>query len=187
MNYSEKWQAELETLEEILLETGLEKSIKWGMSVFTWNGRNVVGCIGLKNYFGLWFYNGVFLTDPAGVLISAQEGKTKSMRQWRFESMAGIDEKKIRAYVAEAIEVEKKGLKIEPQKTELQIPAILQAELVADPNLAAAFETFTAGRQKEYANYIGEAKQEKTQQSRLDKVRPMILAGIGLNDAYRKS
>ena len=102
------WKEELGALREILLETDLVETVKWGMPVYTLEGKNVVGTGSFKSYFGIWFYQGVFLSDPDGVLVNAQEGKTKAMRQWRMESSAEIDREKILEYVGEAVRNQKK-------------------------------------------------------------------------------
>src|SRR4030066_2126314 len=116
MQNIEHWTKELEITAAIIAKAPLNKSKKWGADVFTFNGKNVVSYGGFKNYFAIWFYNGVFLKDKYKVLINAQEMKTKSLRQWRFKSIEEIDEKKILEYINEAIEIEKKGLKIMPEK-----------------------------------------------------------------------
>ena len=116
MPTNHQWTEEVAILSAIIDKTPLDKTTKWGSDVYTYNGKNVVSCGGFKNFFTLWFYNGVFLEDPYKVLISASEGQTKSLRQWRFTSKEEIDEKKILAYIHEAIETEKKGLKIKPAK-----------------------------------------------------------------------
>ncbi len=105
MQNSVQWEKELAHIASILAKTPLEKSIKWGAEVFTYNGRNVISYGGFKNYFAIWFYNGVFLKDKNNVLVSATGGKTKSLRQWRFTSLAEVEEDKILAYVNEAIEI----------------------------------------------------------------------------------
>lgn len=186
MQNNTNWSKELELLASIINKLPLEKTIKWGAEVFTYNGKNVVSYGGFKNYFMLWFFNGVFLEDKYKVLVNAQEGKTKSLRQWRFTSIAEIDEKKIIEYINEAIEIEKKGLKIAPEKfIEIPIAELLEKEFKNDKTLKTAFEKLTPGKQKEYIVYINEAKQEATKLKRLEKIKPMILDGIGLNDKYK--
>jgi uncharacterized protein YdeI (YjbR/CyaY-like superfamily) len=139
-----------------------------------------------KSYVGLWFHQGVFLQDPAKVLVNAGENKTKGLRQWRFMSFDEIDVDLIRSYVLEAIDNQKKGLMIKVEKSrKLELPSLLETELDANASLKAAFNQLTFGRQKEFANYIQEAKQNTTKQRRLEKIIPLILAGIGLNDKYR--
>jgi uncharacterized protein YdeI (YjbR/CyaY-like superfamily) len=119
-------------------------------------------------------------------LVNANEENTKSLRQWRFESINDINEKLILTYINEAIAVEQAGLGIKPQGSEIPVPEILQQELDTNPELKAAFETFTPFKQKEFNEYVGEAKQEKTKRARLEKIRQMIVEGRGLNDRYRK-
>ncbi len=116
MQQHSKWIEELIYLASILDELSLEKQVKWGADVYTFEGKNVVSYGGFKQFCSLWFYNGVFLSDPYGVLVSASEGKTKSLRQWRFTSKSEINAEKIKEYVSEAIEIEKKGLKIKAEK-----------------------------------------------------------------------
>lgn len=187
LSYTDKWVEELSLLSSIIQKTPLEKTTKWGSDVFTYDGKNVLSYGGFKNYFALWFYNGVFLQDKYHVLISAQEGITKSLRQWRFSSVAEIDERKILEYVNEAIAIEKKGLRIAPEKEKpVEIPQLFVEMLSEDKTLKESFDRLTPGKQKEYMLYIAEAKQEATKVKRLEKVRPMILSGIGLNDKYKK-
>jgi uncharacterized protein YdeI (YjbR/CyaY-like superfamily) len=108
------------------------------------------------------------------------------LRQWRFTSKAQVNELKILEYVAEAIEIEQKGLKIKPDKFKpIPLPELLENEFKKDNVLKSAFEKITPGKQKEYIIYINEAKQEVTKQKRLDNIKPMIIEGIGLNDKYK--
>jgi len=182
------WEKELALIASIIAETPLEKTIKWGTAVYTYNRNNVVSYGGFKNHFAIWFYQGVFLKDPYRVLVSAQEGKTKALRQWRFSAMEEIDEKKIREYINEAIGIAEKGLKIQPEPFHaIPIPALLNEALKADTALQTAFEKLSAGKQKEYSIYINEAKQETTKRHRLEKIKPMISAGKGLHDQYKSS
>lgn len=101
------WKLELETLKIIISKTELVETTKWGGPVFTLNGKNVIGILGFKNYFAIWFYKGVLLKDESKVLINAQEGITKSLRQWRFTSKNEIDETLLLTYISEAIAIEK--------------------------------------------------------------------------------
>ncbi|WP_126971034.1 YdeI/OmpD-associated family protein [Gynurincola endophyticus] len=186
MQSTTQWTKELKLLANILNKSGLEKSIKWGAEVFTYEGKNVVSYGGFKNYFTVWFYNGVFLKDKYKVLVNAQEGKTKSLRQWRFTSIDEVEEKKILEYIKEAVEIEKKGLKIKPEKFQpVSLPVLLINAFKAEKTLKPAFEKLTPGKQKEYILYIEEAKQEKTKIARVEKIIPMILGGVGLNDKYK--
>jgi len=182
-----KWTKELDTLRGILLKTEFEETLKWSIPVYTINNKNVVGIAGFKDYFGLWFYNGVFLKDEEQVLINAQEGKTKALRQWRFNSIDAIDEQLILKYVKEAIENQKLGKEIKPQRNKkaVIIPNELQKALQANADLKIQFTSFSPSKQREYCDYISSAKREATKQSRLDKIIPMISEGVGLNDKYK--
>lgn len=179
------WTEELEVLKSIINTTGLTETVKWGGPAYTHNGKNVLGIGGFKDYFTIWFFKGVFLKDEAKVLVNAQEGVTKSLRQWRFTSKDEINEKLVLQYINEAIEVEKAGLAIKQEKKPFIIPERLQAELNASPALANAFAKFSHYKQKEFAEQIETAKQEKTIFARLEKIKPLILEGRGLNDKYR--
>lgn len=179
------WTEELEALKAIISKTELVETIKWGAPTYTVNGKNVLGTGGFKNYFTIWFYKGVFLKDPAGVLVNAQEGTTKSLRQWRFTSKGEIDEKLVLQYINDAIEVEKAGMAVKPAKKDFPVPEVLQKELDSSPEMAAAFGNLKPYKQNEFLEYIGSAKRLETQLTRLEKVKPMILEGRGLNDKYR--
>ena len=181
-----KWQHEIGLIKAIVKKTELIPVIKWGTEVYTYNGRNVLSAGGFKNHFTIWFYNGVFLKDKYKVLVNASEGKTKSLRQWRFTSEEEINEKRILEYIREAIAIEQQGLKIKPAKFEpLPAPEILTNAFKENKNLKIAFEKLTPGRQKEYIIYLNEPKQEATKGNRLEKIKPMLLQGIGLNDKYK--
>jgi len=186
MENNQNWKEELNKLAEILSQTPLIKTIKWGADVYTYNGKNVVTYLGFKSFFSLWFYNGVFLKDEFNVLIRASEGKTKSQRQWRFSSMEEIDEKKVLQYVYEAIEIEKSGLRIAPEKFKpIPMPSIFDDFLAKNEALRTCFEKLTPGKQKEYILHILDAKQENTRLKRLNTIAPLILSGRGLNDKYK--
>jgi uncharacterized protein YdeI (YjbR/CyaY-like superfamily) len=186
MDRSQNFPNEVQRLLEIIRKTGLEETVKWGEKTFTYQGRNVVGCLGFKNHFVLWFYNGVFLSDPYQVLQNAQEGKTKAMRQWRFQLADEIDEVKILEYLHEAIQNEEQGKVWKPEKTlDFEIPALFQEKLDQDPQLKSSFESLSPFKQKEHLEYLVTAKREATQISRMEKIIPMILDGKGLNDKYR--
>jgi uncharacterized protein YdeI (YjbR/CyaY-like superfamily) len=184
----EQWVEELDFLKSILDKTPLEATVKWGVPTYTHKKKNVVGIAGFKNFCTLWFYNGVFLKDPKKVLMNAQEGKTKALRQWRFTTLDEIKkhQQTIYDYVMEALEVENAGLVLKTEPKKLVIPAELQARLDDDAELSKAFLGLTPGCQREYADHIGEAKKEETRLRRLEKVVPMILAGVGMNDKYKQ-
>jgi len=173
-------------LRGIALKTEAKEDFKWSIPVYTLNNKNVFGICKFKNHFGIWFFNGVFLKDPKKVLENAQEGKTKSMRHWKFQSLDEVDKKVVLDYMTEALDNQKKGLEVKAEKTKkVEIPELLQSELRKDAALKTAFEKFTPYKQNEFCEYIAEAKQEKTNLRRLDKILSMIKEGVGLNDAYR--
>lgn len=184
-NKTNQWENEIEQLHAIIRKTPLVETTKWGGPVYTYNNKNVLGIGGFKSYFGIWFYNGVFLKDEKKLLINANEENTKSLRQMRFNSVNEIDEKLILAYIKEAIEIEEKGLAIPKEKKETIIPELLQKELDRNLELSSKFNSFSPYKQREFIEYITSAKQEKTQMTRLEKVITMILEGRGLNDKYR--
>jgi len=180
-----QWEEELLFLKSIIDKTELVETIKWGGPVYVFNKKNVIGIGGFKEYFTIWFFNGVFLKDEKKKLINAQEDKTKSLRQWRFTSKQEVNETEVLAYILEAIENEKQGKIIKPSKKETIVSELLQKEMDLDPALAEAFQKFSPYKQYEFLEYIETAKQEKTKLSRIEKVIPMILGNIGLNDKYR--
>ncbi|RYJ38448.1 DUF1801 domain-containing protein [Flavobacterium anhuiense] len=183
--YGAQWEEELILLKAIIDKTELTETTKWGGPVFVYEKKNVLGIGGFKDYFALWFFNGVFLKDEKKKLINAQEEVTKSLRQWRFSSKEEINETVILEYIKEAIENEKQGKVIKPAKKEAIVSELLNAEMAKNSDLKSAFEKFSPYKQYEFLEYIETAKQEKTKISRIEKVVPMILANVGLNDKYR--
>lgn len=174
-------------LREILRSTELNETVKWGGPVYTVNDKNVIGLGSFKSYAGMWFYQGVFLNDEAKVLINAQEGTTKALRQWRFTSVDEIDDKLVLQYVGEAIQNAKDEKELRPDRDKkLMIPEELQAAFDNDKNLEKAFLAFTPGCQREFAGYVAEAKRVETRETRVQKIIPMILKKRGLNDKYKK-
>ncbi len=184
---SEKvWQDELIQLRKILNSTPLVEEVKWGAPTYTHKGKNVVGLAAFKDYFGIWFHQGVFLTDKNNVLINCQEGKTRGLRQWRMAGKKEIKPRIIKSYVMEAIGLVEQGKSIKPQRGKpVVIPPQLKAALETNNKPATAFEALTLGKKREYTEYIADAKREETKLKRLDKILPMIESGVGLNDKYR--
>lgn len=181
------WSKELNKLVHITRKTELQETIKWGVPTYTINNRNVMGIAAFKSYVGIWFFNGSFLKDEAKVLINAQEGKTKGLRQWRFNSIDEIDEDLILAYIDEAIINQKAGKEIKKAKSKaLVIPIELKEVFESDTKLKLLFDGFPSYKQKEFAEYITSAKRVATKQKRLEKIIPMIISGEGLNDKYVK-
>jgi uncharacterized protein YdeI (YjbR/CyaY-like superfamily) len=182
-----RWQDELKILRRLLTDSELVECVKWGAPCYTINGQNVVGMMGFKNYFGIWFHQGVFLKDKAGVLVNAQEGRTKALRQWRMSSTEEINPNLVKTYVEEAISHAKAGRKIKPSRAKpLIIPIELKTALAANKSAADKFEALRSGMKREFADYISEAKRDETKTRRLEKILPMIKDGIGLNDQYKK-
>jgi uncharacterized protein YdeI (YjbR/CyaY-like superfamily) len=182
---NELWEVELELLRSIINKTQLIVTNKWGGEVYTHNNKNVIGIGGFKQFFTIWFFNGVFLKDELNVLVNANEGVTKGLRQWRFTSKDEINEKHILAYIKEAIANEEKGLSIKPEKKEVVPSEFFANELKFDASFAEAFQKFTSFKQKEFIEYVDSAKQEKTKITRMEKIKLMVLSGVGLNDKYR--
>ena len=181
-----EWADALVALRGILTATELQETVKWGAPCYCLGGKNVVGIGAFKGYCGLWFHQGAFLADPDGVLINAQEGKTRGLRQWRFAAAAEIDAARVRAYVDEAIENQRAGREIRPERSSAAaLPEELATALEADAAAREAFDALTPGRQREYADYVADAKRAATKQTRIEKILPMIRAGSGLNDRYR--
>ena len=183
----DQWSIALHTFRDLLLKTELVENVKWGMPVYSLNGKNVVGMGAFKTYVGLWFFQGAFLTDPHNLLINAQDGKTKGMRQLRFASESEIDIEVLNHYILEAIENQKAGkeIKIDTHKP-LEIPKELEARLQEDQPLQKSFSDLSLSKRREYAEYIQGAKRSETKEKRLQKILPMIRDGIGLSDKYRK-
>ena len=184
-SWNEEYRPLLEKLRIMLLSSELEEKMKWGIPTYCLKNKNVAGIGAFKSYAGLWFFNGVFLKDKANVLINAQEGKTKGLRQWRFETIDEIDEKLVRTYIEEAIQNQKAGKEIKPEKKPLIIPDELKEALAADGKLSEIFDSLSLSCRREYAEHIAEAKREETRQKRLEKIIPMILNKEGLNDKYK--
>lgn len=173
-------------MRKILCSTSLTEEVKWGAPCYTINGKNVVGLNSFKSYFGLWFHQGALLTDPEKVLMNAQEGKTRAMRQWRMTSTKDIKPAVLRRYVGEAIELAREGKSITADRGKpVCVPAELNNALRRTKGATAAFRALRPGLQREYAEYIGDARRGGTKQRRIEKILPMIVAGKGMNDKYR--
>lgn len=182
-----EWQDCAEFMNQLIIKTKLTKEFKWGTDVYTYNGKNVIGWGGFKHFFSLWFYNGVFLKDRYNVLITASEGKTKALRQWRFTSLTEMDEKKILEYIKESIQTIEDGKEIKAHRdSSFVLEGFLKDILDQDITLNTAFERLTPGKRKEYIAYIDEAKQEKTKWARIEKIKPLVMEGKGLNDKYKR-
>lgn len=184
LDRAKKWQQEMKLLREICLDCGLTEEFKWMHPCYTFQGKNVVLIHGFKEYCALLFHKGVLLKDTNNILIQQTEN-VQSARQIRFTSLQEIIDLKstIKAYIFEAMEVEKAGLEVPMKKTsEFKMPDEFKVALDNDPDLKAAFQGLTPGRQRGYLLYFSQAKQSTTRASRVEKYIPKILQGKGLND-----
>ena len=181
---SEKWKAAQEKLRTIVLDSGLTEELKWGVPCYTLEGSNVVLMHEFKEYCALLFIKGVLLKDPSGILIQ-QTQNVQAGRQIRFTSLEQIIEMEpiVKAYLAEAIEVEKAGLQVEYKKaTEFPVAEEFQSQLDQNLALKEAFYALTPGRQRAYLLYFSAPKQSKTRAARVEKYMDAILDGLGLDD-----
>ncbi len=181
---AEQWKEAYKILRTILLQCGLQEELKWGCPCYTFQKRNVVLIHGFKEYCALLFHKGTLLNDTEGILIQQTEN-VQAARQIRFTNAAEIVEMTpiLKAYVYEAIEVERAGLTVPLKKTrEFPMPEEFQKELDNNAVLKEAFEGLTPGRQRGYLLYFSAPKQAKTRTSRVEKWMPSILNGKGLND-----
>ncbi len=179
-----KWQKEYEKLRMIILDCGLVEELKWGCPCYRFENTNVVLIHGFKEYCALLFFKGALLNDPNGILIQQTEN-VQSARQIRFTNVKEIVklEKVVKAYVYEAIEVERAGLKVKLKKTsDYKVPEEFQKKLNKSAALKKAFESLTPGRQRAYIFYFSQAKLSKTREERVEKYTKQILAGKGLDD-----
>lgn len=180
----DSWRRELARLRQIALSSPLAEDFKWGHPCYTLDGKNVVLIHGFKDYCALLFMKGALMKDPAGILVQQTEN-VQSGRQIRFTSLGQIEtmENMLKAYIHDAIEVEKSGAQIEKKTTaEFEVPEELGTRLANDPALKTAFEALTPGRQRGYLLHFAGAKQAKTREARIDKYAPKILAGKGIDD-----
>ncbi len=183
-NKAEKWQEELDKLRMIALDCQLSEELKWGCPCYTLQNNNVVLIHAFKDYCAFLFFKGALMHDEHGLLIQQTEN-VQAGRQIRFSSISQIVELEpiLKAYIYEAIEVEKAGLKVEFKKTtEYNVPEEFQQKLDELPVLKTAFEALTPGRQRAYLYYFSQPKQSKTRESRVEKYIPQILSGKGLDD-----
>lgn len=179
-----KWQEEYEKLRTIVLDCGLTEEVKWGCPCYTFQNSNIVLIHGFKEYCALLFMKGALLNDSGGILIQQTE-QVQSARQIRFTSAQQIVKMApvLKAYIHEAVEVEKAGLKVTLKKTaEYKIPEEFQIKLKENPALKTAFNALTPGRQRGYLFYFSQPKLAKTREARVEKYMPQILDGKGLDD-----
>ena len=181
---SRQWQEEFTQLRRIVLDCQLTEELKWGVPCYVFEKTNIVLLHGFKEYCAILFVKGALLKDLKGILVQQTEN-VQSARQVRFTSVDEIVELEpvLKAYIREAVEVEKAGLKVTlKETTAFNMPEEFQRKLEEIPDLKTAFEALTPGRQRAYLLYFSAPKQSKTRESRVEKFMPQILNGKGLND-----
>jgi uncharacterized protein YdeI (YjbR/CyaY-like superfamily) len=180
MAYREQWKAEIAAMRRVLAGFDMKEECKWGKPTYTVNGKNVVIMQGFKEYFALGFFQGALLKDPRKLLV--QLGQVQAARVMKFTSAKEITTQAttIKAYVREAIAVEKRGLRVERKKTsDFPVPEELTERLRKDAGFKRAFQALTPGRQRGYLYHFAGAKQSATRAARIEKAIPAILAGKG--------
>jgi uncharacterized protein YdeI (YjbR/CyaY-like superfamily) len=181
---AKQWREEFGALREIALGTGLDEELKWGHPCYSIDGRNVFLMHGFKEYCALLFFKGALMSDPKKILVQ-QTANVQSARQIRFTSAQEITKMKatLKAYIKEAVRVEKSGLKVDFKKpADYEVPEEFQARLDEMPDLKSAFNALTPGRQRAYLLYFSSAKQAKTREARVEKYLHQILNGLGMDD-----
>ena len=181
---TEHWLKEFEALREIILDCPVTEDLKWGWPCYSHEGTNVVLMHGFKDYCALLFMKGALMKDPEGVLIQQTEN-VQSARQIRFTGVGEIVRlgAALRVYVRDAIELTKAGAKVQRKTTsDYPVPDELRDRMDDDPDLRAAFEALTPGRQRGYLVHFNSAKQSATRAARIEKCLPKILVGKGLLD-----
>lgn len=179
-----KWQKEYQKLRALILSCGLTEELKWGCPCYVYENSNIILIHGFKEYCAVLFFKGALLADAEGILVQQTEN-VQSARQVRFTSVKDIVaiERTLKAYIFEAIEVERAGLKVKYKKTAaFKIPEEFQKKLDKVPALKTAFESLTPGRQRAYIFYFSKAKLSKTREARVEKYVKQILSGKGLED-----
>jgi len=179
-----QWREEFTELRRIILDCGLTEELKWGHPCYTFQGSNIVLIHGFKEYCAILFCKGALLKDAKGILIQQTEN-VQAARQVRFTKVGEIVKlgPTLKAYIREAIEAEKAGLKVEYKKTsEFKMPEEFKNKLEENPALKTAFKALTPGRQRAYLLYFAAAKQSKTREARIEKCQAQILKGKGLTD-----
>src|ERR1700730_14072282 len=180
MAYQARWEAEIAAMRRVLAGLAMKEECKWGKPTYTVDGKNIVIMQGFKEYFGLGFFQGALLADPKKVLV--QLGQVQAGRVMKFTSTKEITAKAatIKAYVREAIAVEKAGLRMKPKKTsDFPVPEELRERFRKDPRFRRAFEELTPGRQRSYLYHFAAAKQSATRAARIERAMPAIFEGRG--------
>ena len=180
MAYRDRWEAEITEMQRLLASLPLKEERKWGSPTYTVDGKNIVIIQCFKEYFALGFFQGALLKDPKKVLV--QLGRVQAGRVMKFTSVKDIKAaaSTIKAYVREAIAVEKAGLRVQPKQTsDYTVPEELTARFRKDPRFKRAFEALTPGRQRSYLYHFAQAKQSATRAARIEKAMPAIFEGRG--------
>jgi uncharacterized protein YdeI (YjbR/CyaY-like superfamily) len=180
MAYREQWRAEIAAMRRVLAGFAMKEECKWGKPTYTLDGKNIVIMQGFKEYFALGFFRGALLKDPKNVLV--QLGQTRAGRVMKFTSANEITARAatIKAYVREAIAVEKAGLRMKPKRTsEFPVPDELRERFRSDPRFKRAFDALTPGRQRSYLYHFAAAKQSATRTARIEKAMSAIFEGRG--------
>jgi uncharacterized protein YdeI (YjbR/CyaY-like superfamily) len=180
MAYRDRWKTEIAAMRRVLAGFAMKEECKWGKPTYTLDGKNIVIMQGFKEYFALGFFQGALLTDPKKVLV--QLGQVQAARVMKFTSAKEITAKAatIKAYVREAIAIEKTGLRVKPKKTtDYPVPEELSERFRKDPRFKRAFEALTPGRQRGYLYHFAAAKQSATRAARIEKALPAIFEGRG--------
>jgi uncharacterized protein YdeI (YjbR/CyaY-like superfamily) len=180
MAYRERWKAEIAAMQRVMAGFPMKQERKWGKPTYTVDGKNIVILQGFKEYFALGFFQGALLEDPAKVLV--QLGQVHAGRVMKFTSAKDITAKAaiIKAYVREAIAIEKAGLRMKPKTTsDFPVPGELTERFRTDARFKRAFAALTPGRQRSYLYHFAAAKQSATRRARIEKAMPAIFAGRG--------
>ena len=180
MAYQERWKGEIAAMRRVLSGLAMKEERKWGKPTYTVDGKNIVIMQGFKEYFALGFFQGALLKDPRKVLV--QLGQVQAARVMKFTSAKEItaNAATIKAYVREAIAVEKAGLRVKPKKTsDYPVPEELSERFRKDPRFERAFQALTPGRQRGYLYHFAAAKQSATRKARIEKAMPAIFEGRG--------
>ena len=180
MAYRERWEAEIAEMRRVLAGLAMKEECKWGKPTYTVDGKNIVIMQGFKEYFALGFFQGALLTDPRKVLV--QLGQVHAGRVMKFTSAKDITARAatIKAYVREAIAVEKAGLRMKPRNTsDFPVPQELTERFRKDPRFKRAFKALTPGRQRSYLYHFAAAKQSATRRARIEKAMSAIFEGRG--------
>lgn len=185
MAYRERWETEIAVMRRVLAHFAMKEECKWGKPTYTVDGKNIVIMQGFKDYFALGFFQGALLKDPRKVLV--QLGQVHAGRVMKFTSVKDImaQAATIKAYVREAIAVEKAGLRMERKKTsDVPVPEELTERFRSDPRFKRAFEALTPGRQRSYLYHFAAAKQSATRMARIEKAMPAIFEGRGFLERH---